>query len=68
MKRLFPLALALTACAAPMEAPAPGVPDPFALICLKQGGRLEMKGATRYCQLPGGPLIESEAILHDADR
>ena len=68
MKRLFPLALALSACAVPMEAPAPGVPDPAGLACLKQGSRLEMKGATRYCQLPGGPLIEAEAILHDADR
>ena len=60
MKR-FALLIMLSGCLGPepVEAPAPGVPDPFALTCAKQGGTLEMKGNLRYCQLPGGPLIEA---------
>ena len=47
----------LAACAAPAprEAPAPGVPDPFALTCQKQGGDLsEPPDTPRQCRLPDG--------------
>ena len=52
----FALLALLAACTAPlpMEAPAPGVPDPFGLACLKQGGSLDVApNAPRRCHPPG---------------
>ena len=58
------LASLLAACAAPVpiEAPAPGVPDPFALICLKQGGDVQApQGSARTCRLPDGSILTEAA-------
>lgn len=59
MKR-FALLMMLAGCMAqvPVEAPAPGVPDPLALTCAKRGGVLEpAQGALRLCRLPGGEVL-----------
>lgn len=56
----FALLSLLAACAAPApaEAPAPGVPDPFGLACLKQAGSLETPpDAPRRCRLPDGSSL-----------
>jgi putative hemolysin len=68
MKRLVPAALALTLAAClpvqPVEAPAPGVPDPSGLYCMKQGGELvEERPGLRFCHLPDGRIIEAEAFF-----
>lgn len=62
---LCALALTLAACTttAPVEAPAPGVPDPAGLSCMKQGGRLTTEGGFRFCHLPDGRVIEAETFF-----
>ena len=54
--------LALLACVAPQEAPAPGMANPASVYCMKQGGALEMRaeaaGTVGYCRLPDGTVIE----------
>jgi hypothetical protein len=57
---LLPL---LAACAAPpQEAPAPGLPNPAALFCVKSGGsvipRETAEGTQGWCRLPSGLVVE----------
>jgi putative hemolysin len=59
MKR-FALLMMLAGCMGqePVEAPAPGVPDPFALTCAKQGGVLDSAPVgLRTCRLPDGEVL-----------
>jgi putative hemolysin len=59
--------LALLACVAPQEAPAPGMANPASVYCMKQGGTLEMReeadGSVSYCRLPDGTVIEEWAFF-----
>ena len=72
MKRILHLILALTLAACvpvgPVEAPAPGVPDPSGLYCMKQGGELVERADLRFCHLPDGRIIEAEAFFRESQQ
>jgi hypothetical protein len=60
------LLLPLAACApAPQEAPAPGLANPAAVYCAKQGGTLIGKqtaaGTEGWCHLPSGLMVDEWA-------
>lgn len=59
--------LALLACVAPQEAPAPGMANPASVYCVKQGGTLEMRaeagGTVGYCRLLDDTVIEEWAYF-----
>ncbi len=67
--RCLLLLLPLAACATPpQEVPAPGMPNPAAVYCMKQGGtvidRQTAIGAEGWCHLPSGLVVEEWAFLH----
>ena len=69
MHRSLALLLLMAACApAPQEMPAPSVPDPAALYCLKQGGTvIDKDGATDaagWCRLPSGLVVDGWDFYH----